>query len=183
MIPHMEAPLTISKQDCAETLYLWLSEHLADKEVRAMAGQIGFRLKGWIGIGPKKKLYRKFHSELFSLNMYLIVFTCETAIADPATRNNVLHRFHKLVYGRNIKLTGISYVKWTEFMKLIYAEYTRSMEEKSLLTPVLLIAQAFELNLFGKSVLDSYVRFEIGMRIGGMIQQLSKLLQGYVIRN
>ena len=32
----------------------------------------------------------------------------------------------------------------------------------SLLTPVLLIAQAFELNLFGKSVIDSYVRFEIG---------------------
>jgi len=68
-------------------------------------------------------------------------------------------------------------------MKLIYNEYTRSMEEKSLLTPVLLIAQAFEVNLFGKSVLDPYVRFETGMRIGGMIQQLTKLLQGYVVRN
>ena len=183
MIPHMEAPLTISKQDCAETLYLWLSEHLADKEVKAMAEQIGFRLKGRLGMGSNKKLYRKFHSELFSLNMYLIVFTCESAIADPVTRNNVLHLFHKLVYGKNVKVTGISYVKWIEFMKLIYAEYTRSMEEKSLLTPVLLIAQAFEVNLFGKSVLDSYVRFETGMRIGGMIQQLSKLLQGYVIKH
>jgi len=179
----MEAPITISKQDCAETLYLWLSEHLADKEVKAMAEQIGFRLKGRFGVRSNKKLYGKFHSELFSLNMYLIVFTCESAIADTATRNNVLHLFHKLVYSRNVKVTGISYVKWIELMKLIYAEYTRSMEEKSLLAPVLLIAQAFEVNLFDKSVLDSYVRFETGMRIGGMIQQLSKLLHGYVIKH
>jgi hypothetical protein len=32
-------------------------------------------------------------------------------------------------------------------------------------------------------VLDAYVRFETGMRIGGMIQQLTKLLQGYIIKN
>ncbi len=33
----MESHITISKQNCAETLYLWLSEHLADREVKAMA--------------------------------------------------------------------------------------------------------------------------------------------------
>jgi hypothetical protein len=179
----MEGQLTISKQDCAETLYLWLSEHLTDKEVRAMAGQVGFRLKGRFGVKYNKKRYGTFHSELFSLNMYLIASTCEATIADTATRNTVLQLFHKLVYNRNVKVTGISYVKWIELMKLIYDEYTRSLEEKSLLTPVLLIAQAFELNLFGKGVLDSYVRFETGMRIGGMIQQLTRLLQGYVIKH
>jgi hypothetical protein len=179
----MESHITISKQDCAQTLYLWLSEHLADKEVKAMAEQVGFRLKGRLGMKSNKKLYGKFHSELFSLNMYLIVSNCEAAIADEATRNDVLQLFHRLVYSRNVKVTGTSYVRWMQFMRLIYDEYARSMEEKSLLTPVLLIAQAFEVNLFGKSVLDAYVRFETGMRIGGMIQQLTKLLQGYIIRN
>jgi hypothetical protein len=179
----MEAHITISKQDCAQTLYLWLSEHLADREVRAMALQIGFRLTGRLGMKANKKLYGKFHSELFSLNMYLIVSTCEAVISDEATKNDVLQLFHRLVYARHIKVTGVSYVRWMQFMRLIYDEYTRSMEGKSLLTPVLLIAQAFEVNLFGKSVLDPYVRFETGMRIGGMIQQLTKLLQGYVVRN
>lgn len=148
-----------------------------------MAEQVGFRLKGRLGVRDNKKLYGKFHSELFSLNMYLTVSTSEAAIADAATKNDVLQLFHRLVYSRNIKVTGVSYVRWMQFMKLIYDEYARSMEEKSLLTPVLLIAQAFEVNLFGKSALDPYVRFETGMRIGGMVQQLTKLLQRYMIKN
>jgi hypothetical protein len=179
----METHITISKQECAETLYLWLSEHLADKEVRAMAEQIGFRLKGRLGVKANRKRYGTFHSELFSLNMYLIVSTSDAVIADESTKNDVLQLFHRLVYSRNIKVTGISYVRWMQFMRLIYDEYARSMEEKTLLTPVLLIAQAFEVNLFGKSALDPYVRFETGMRIGGMIQQLTRLLQGYMIKN
>ena len=177
----MEGPITISKQDCADTLYYWLSEHLAEHEVKAMAEQIGFQLKGLFGVKVNKKLYGKFYSELFTLNMYLIVFACEEAIAEEAPRDGVLESFHKLVYTRNIKVTGISYGRWMKLMKLIYDEYTRTIEEASLLTPVLLIAQAFEVNLFGKSVLDPYVRFETGMRIGGIVQQLSKLLHGYVI--
>ena len=177
----MEGPLTITKQDCADTLYWWLSEHLAAHEVKAMAQQVGFQLKGRLGIRVNKKLYAKFFSELFTLNMYLIAFACEEAIAAEAPRNDVSALFHKLVYNRNIKVTGISYGRWIKLMKLIYDEYARATEEKSLLTPVLLIAQAFETNLFGKSVLDPYVRFETGMRIGGMLQQLSKLLHGYVI--
>lgn len=179
----MEAPITISKQECADTLYLWLSEHLSNREVRAMAKQVGFRLKGRLGVKANKKRYGKFHSELFSLNMYLIVSACEEAIADEITRHDVLQLFHRLVYTRNISVTGISYVRWMQLMRLIYDEYARSLEEKSLLTPVLLIAQAFEVNLFGKSTLDPYLRFETGMRIGGMIQQLTRLLQGYVIKN
>jgi len=64
----------------------------------------------------------------------------------------------------------------------IEEQLRQEMEEKgSLLTPVLLVAHEFEKNLFGALTLDPYVRFETGMRIGGIVKQLSQLLQEYEI--
>ncbi len=177
----MEGGVKISKKDFADTLYCWLSEHLAKQEVKAMAKQVGFKITGLFGIIINKKLYSQFYSELFALNMYLIVFSCEGVIQDASTKDEVLEIFHKLVYSRNIKVTGTSYKRWIVLMKLIYEDYRKAMEEKSLLTPILLVSGAFEKNLFGKPILDPYVRFETGMRIGGIVRQLSQLLQDYTI--
>lgn len=177
----MEGGLKISKKDFADTLYCWLSEHLAKQEVKAMAKQVGFKITGMFGIIIDKKLYSQFYSELFALNMYLIVFSCEGVIQNVGTKDEVLEIFHKLVYSRNIKVTGTSYKRWIVLMKLIYEDYRKAMEEKSLLTPVLLVSGAFERNLFGTPSMDPYVRFETGMRIGGIVRQLSQLLQDYSI--
>lgn len=177
-----EGVVTISKEDFAHTLYCWLSEHLAEQEVREMAKQVAFKLERVFRLGTNKKVYAKFHSELFALNMYLIVFTCEGMIEDGEKRRNVLGIFHQLVYDRNIKVTGIGHARWRRLMEMIYDRYRKSMEEKgSLLTPVLLVAHEFERNLFGALTLDPYLRFETGMRIGGMVKQLSQLLQEYDI--
>lgn len=177
-----EGGITISKKDFAETLYYWLSEHLAEGEVRDMARQVDFRVKRLCGLGTNKKRYSRFHSELFALNMYLIVFTCEGVIADVEKRKDVLSLFHKLVYVRNIKVTGIRYIRWMRLMELIYDRYAKAMEEQgSLLTPVLLVVDEFEKNLFGAHALDPHVRFEAGMRIGGIVKHLSQLLQEYEI--
>jgi len=178
----VEGVVTISKRDFADTLYSWLSEHLAEHEVREMAKQVEFRIKRLCRLGINKKLYARFHSELFALNMYLIVFTCEGMIEDVEKKNKVLTLFHQLVYARNIKVTGIRYNRWMHLMELIYDRYRKAMEEKgSLLTPVLLVAHEFEKNLFGALTLDPYVRFETGMRIGGIVKQLSQLLLEYEI--
>ena len=103
------------------------------------------------------------------------------AVELGATKDEVLEIFHKLVYARNIKVTGTSYKRWIVLMKLIYEDYRKAMEEKSLLTPILLVSGAFEKNLFGEPIMDPYVRFETGMRIGGIVRQLSQLLQDYTI--
>ncbi len=171
----------ISKGDFADTLYYWLSEHLTDQEVKDMAHEFRFNIKGFLKIKIKKKLYEKFYSELFTLNMYLIVFTCESIIKDENKRGDILDIFHNVVFERNIKVTGISYNDWMKFMKLIYNEYNKAMEQESLLTPILLVANEFEKNLFGKITSDHYARFEAGMRIGGIAKQLSKTLQEYDI--
>ena len=177
----MEGGQTISKKDFADTLYCWLSEHLAKQEVKAMANQVGFKITGLLRVTTDQKLYSQFYSELFALNMYLIVFTCEGVIEDINKKNEALDIFHQLVYTRNIKVTGASYGRWIKLMKLIYEDYRKAMDEESLLTPVLLVAGAFEKNLFGKPIMDPYVRFETGMRIGGIVKQLSQLVQDYTI--
>jgi len=133
-----------------------------------MAHEFRFEIKGLLRIKIEKKLYEKFYSELFALNMYLIVFVCESIIKDENKRENILDIFHNIVY-------------WMKFMKLIYNEYNKAMEQESLLTPILLVANEFEKNLFGKITSDHYVRFEAGMRIGGIAKQLSKTLQEYDI--
>lgn len=173
--------IKISKRDFADTLYYWLSEHLTDQEVKDMAHEFRFEIKGFLKIKIEKKLYEKLYSELFALNMYLIVFVCESIIKDENKRGGILDIFHNIVFERNIKVTGISYSDWMKFMKLIYNEYNKAMEQESLLTPILLVANEFEKNLFGKITSDHYVRFEAGMRIGGIAKQLSKTLQEYDI--
>jgi len=177
----LESTVKISKKDFSDTLYCWLSELLTEKEVRNIANEVGFTIKGFLRKKTNKKLYDKFYGELFSLNMYLIVFTCEGIIKDEDKKNDVLDLFHSTVYERNIKVTGISYSKWIRLMKLIYNEYSKSMDTESLLTPLLLIANKFGKNLFGKTKLDPFVKFEIGMRIGGIVKYLSEALQEYDI--
>lgn len=177
----MRNTINISKSDFADTLYYWLSEHLSDQEVKNMADEVGYKIKGFLNLTTKKKSYEKFHSELFALNMYLIVFTCESIIKDEHKRGGVLDIFHKLVFERHIKVTGTSYRDWFKFMTLMYQQYNQAMETDSLLTPILLVANQFEKNLFGTVTQDPHARFEAGMRIGGMAKQLSKTLQEYDI--
>ena len=78
----MESGQTISKEDFADTLYCWLSEHLAKQEVKAMAKQVDFKITGLLRMTMNEKLYSQFYSELFALNMYLIVFACQGVIED-----------------------------------------------------------------------------------------------------
>lgn len=146
-----------------------------------MADEVGFRITGFLKLKIKKKSYEKFHAELFALNMYLIIFTCESIIKDEHKRGDILDIFHNVVFERHIKVTGISYNDWMRFMKLIYHEYNKAVETESLLTPILLVANEFEKNLFGKITSDPHARFEAGMRIGGIARQLSKTLQEYDI--
>ncbi len=178
----MESTVKISMEDFVDTLYLWLSEHLTEKEVKAMADEVGFNTKGLFRIKVSKKLYSKLYIELFTLNMYLIVSSCEAVIEDEDKKKNVLDMFHNTLYEKNIKVSGISYNKWLNLMELIYDEYGKATEEASLLSPLLLLANRFCKNLFGdKMKLDSSLKFEISMRIGGMAKQLSKTLHEYDI--
>lgn len=177
----MENMVKISKKDFADTLYYWLSEHLTEREVKSMANEVSFKIKGFFGIKTNEKLYDKFYGELFTLNMYLIVFTCEAVIEDGDKKNDILEIFHNTVYERNVKVTGTSYSNWIKLMELIYNEYRKSMEQESLLSPLLLLANEFSNNLFGKVKLEPFVKFETGMRIGGIVKQLSKTLQVYDI--
>ncbi len=178
----LESTVKISKEDFVDTLYLWLSEHLTEKEVKAMADEVGFNTKGLFRIKVSKKLYSKLYIELFTLNMYLIVSSCEAVIEDEDKKKNVLDMFYNTVFEKNIKVSGISYNKWLNLMELIYDEYGKATEEASLLSPLLLLANRFCKNLFGDKIkLDSSVKFEISMRIGGMAKQLSKTLNEYDI--
>lgn len=178
----MESTVKISMEDFVDTLYLWLSEHLTEKEVKAMADEVGFNTKGLFRIKVSKKLYSKLYIELFTLNMYLIVSSCEAVIEDEDKKKNVLDMFHNTVYEKNIKVSGISYNEWLNLMELIYDEYRKATEEASLLSPLLLLANRFCKNLFGdKMKLDSSLKFEISMRIGGMAKQLTKTLNEYDI--
>lgn len=177
----MENMVKISKKDFADTLYYWLSEHLTEREVKSMANEVSFKIKGFFGIKTNEKLYDKFYGELFTLNMYLIVFTCEAVIEDGDKKNDILEIFNNTVYERNVKVTGMSYSNWIKLMELIYNEYRKSMEQESLLSPLLMLANEFSNNLFGKVKLEPFVKFETGMRIGGIVKQLSKTLQAYDI--
>lgn len=178
----LDAKIKISREDLANTLYCWLAEYLTETKVRVMADEIGFRLKGLMGMKVKKSLYERFYQELFILYMYLIVLTCRDAIAEEEKKNAILALFHKTVYERNIRVTGTPYDQWIAFMHHMYNGYQNAIASASLLTPLLLLADEFEKNLFQKKRLGHYTKFEFSMQISGMVKHLSEVLQEYTIQ-
>jgi hypothetical protein len=177
----LDAKIKISKEDLANTLYCWLAEHLTEIKVIGTAEEIGFMRKGLWGMRVKKSLYEKFYRELFILYMYLIVLTCRDAIEDEEKKNDIVEILHKIVFEKNIRVTGVKYNQWISFMHHIYNRYKDAIESGSLLTPLLLIAEEFEKNLFHKKRFGPYTKFEFSMRIAGMVKHLSGVFQEYTI--
>ena len=166
----------VSKEEFAEALYYWLSEHLKTEVLKERAKELKFEIK-------TDEDFNEFFAELTILNMWMVVDTCEALIKDENLRDECLDAFHKLVFERNASggQNG-DFDKWIKMLAQKYLEYSEAMgSETSANNPLWEVAKVFNKNLFGKIKKDFWFQQKAEIYIGTALKHLGKALKEYNI--
>ena len=164
----------VTKKQLAEALYYWFSGYLTEKEVKKTAKELGFRI--W-----KKEDFKKIFRELFVFNMWLIIHTCENVFDVEDKRNECLDIFHNLVYNRNIDNNEISFINWKISIVSRYIEYSKAMKTEHPSTPLWVVAEILNRNLFGEVKKDLFFQMEVIAHIGLFVKHLGEGILQYDI--
>lgn len=167
--------MKVSKEQFAEVLYHWLSNFLTEKAVKKTAKEFGFKIKN-------NRDFNRIFQELFTLNMWLIVYTCELAFEDEDKGNECLDIFHNLIYERHAKDVDEDFMKWMSLMHAKYVEYTKAIETDYPSTPLWVLATLINKNLFGKIKKDPFLQTKIVIHVGEFKKHLRKAIKEYSIK-
>ncbi len=164
----------VSKNQFAEVLYYWLSGYLTKKAIKKSAKELCFKIRN-------NKDFSKIFEELFVLNMWLIVYTCEGVFEDEDKRNKFLDIFHHLVHDRHIENKENSFNDWMMSISPRYVEYSKAMEKEHPSTPLWVVANIINKRLFGKIKKDLIFQMKMVSHIGLFVKHLGKAITQYEI--
>ncbi len=166
--------LKVSKEQFAGILYCWLSGNLTNKAIKKMARELRFKIKG-------NKDFSRIFEELFFLNMWLIVYTCEGVFENEKKRNECLDIFHHLIYTRHIENKKNNFNDWMRSLYPGYVKYNKAMGTEHPSTPLWVVANIVNKRLFGKIKKDPILQMKIVIYIGLVVEHLGKLIKQYDI--
>jgi hypothetical protein len=181
----MDAPkIKASREEFAEVLCYFLANQVNTKAIQQLAKVIDVEGKPQelfgINIENKKNL-NTLAEELFSLNMWMIVYSCERIFEDVAKRNECLDTFHLNVYQKILEGTEEDFGQWKLALTAKYIDYNEAMETESQPGPLWELAKVVNKNLFGKLNLSAIVQFEISAYASSNIKALMEMVNKYDI--
>jgi len=181
----MDAPkIKASKEEFAEVLCYWLANQVNTKAIQQLAEILDVEDKPQelFGINLKdKKNLNTLAEELFSLNMWMIVYSCERIFENIDKRNECLDTFHLNVYQRILEGTEEDFGQWKLSLTAKYIDYNEAMETESQPGPLWHLATVVNKNLFGKLNLSFLVELEIGAYASSTIKALMEMINKYDI--
>lgn len=164
----------VTSDEFAECLCLWLARHLGTERTKETAKYLG------IDISKKDNLARMF-DELFALNMWLIVHTCQIVFDDTDKRTECLDKFHCLVYEEFVKEEELDFKEWHVGLGVKYLEYYKARESEEELGPLYELTSVVNRNIFGELKMDIFVQISISDYIHATIVALEGLLKQYEV--
>ena len=164
----------VSKKQFAGLLDYWLWGFLSEKAVKKNAKDLGFKIKN-------NEDFSKIFEELFVLDMWLVIYTCEGRFKDEDKRNEVLDIFQHLEYGRYLGKDLKSFGDWIMAIAPRYAEYSKGMETEHPSTPLWVVANIINKRLFGEIKEDLRFQAKMVIYIGLFVKQLGKVIKQYDI--
>jgi hypothetical protein len=176
------AKVKASREEFAEVLLYWLANQVNTKSIQQLAKIIDVEGKPeeLFGINIKnKENLNKLAEELFALNMWMIVYSCERIFEDMAKRNNCLDIFHLNVYQRILEGAEGDFGQWKLSLTAKYIDYNEAMETESQPGSLWHLATVVNKNLFGKINLSAVVQFEISAYASSNIKALMEMINKY----
>lgn len=177
--------IKVSKEEFAEVLSYWLANQVNTKAIEQLAKALDLKDKPQelFGINLKnKKDSNTLAEELFALNMWLIVYSCEIIFEDIDKRNECLDTFHLIVYQRILEGNEEDFDQWKLSATARYIDYNEAMKIESPPGPLWQLATVVNKNMFGKLNLDALVQFQISVYVAESMKALEGLIRKYDIR-
>ena len=164
----------VSRKQFAGLLDYWLWGFLSEKAVKKTANDLGFKIR-------TNEDFTKIFEELFVLDMWVVVYTCEGIFEDEDKRNDVLDIFHHLEYGRYLGKEERSFSDWMMSIAPRYAEYGKAMETEHPSTPLWVVANVFNKRLFGEIKNDLAFQTNVIVYKGLFVKHLGEAIKQYDI--
>jgi hypothetical protein len=164
----------VSREEFAEVLYHWLSLQLTKKQIEKTAKDLDFQIKS-------NEDFNRIFKELFTINMWTIVRSCERVFEDIDKRNECLDRFHRLVYERHTEGTQDNFGDWMISKAAKYVKYTEAMKTEHPSTPLWVVANLINRSLFGEIKKDVKFQSLIIAYIGLSAKHLGEAIKQYDI--
>ncbi|MBL7124890.1 MAG: hypothetical protein ISS51_02195 [Dehalococcoidales bacterium] len=164
----------VSRKQFAGLLDYWLWGFLSEKAVKKTAKDLGFKIR-------TNEDFSKIFEELFVLDMWLVVYTCEGIFEDEDKRNECLDIFHHLEYGRYLGKEEKSFSDWMMSIAPRYAEYGKAMETEHPSTPLWVVANVFNKRLFGETKNDLAFQTKVIVYKGLFVKHLGEAIKQYDI--
>ena len=186
----MSNKVRVSKEEFAEALLHWVAMHISREGIKQDAKVLDFTSDSPLESREAKELFGLnlsnaeeltiLFEELMPLNLWMVVFTCESKFKDVKLRNDCLDIFHRRFFDQFLKDTVEDYEQWLEFLRFKYDEYREAMKTgtgKDLMA----LGSLVQRNLSGERYPDAILNLQIVLYVGEGIKALAHALDQYEI--
>lgn len=168
--------IKVTREEFAQVLFVWLMRCLSEDQIKEIFSK-GFDLKL-----KSDEDFDRLRQELFYLNMWLIVFTCEGLLKDIDRRNECLDIFHRIVYENLVEQKEQDFDQWLLSMGKRYMDYTETMDTEHELGPLWELTSLVNRNIYGELNLDAFVQFQLSAYVKSTMEALEGLIKRYNIK-
>jgi len=180
----------VSKEEFAEALLHWVAMHISVEGIKQDAKVLDFVSDSPLESREAKELFglelsneERFtilFEELMPLNLWMVVFTCESKFSDVNQRDHCLDIFHRRFFDQFLKDTIEDFGQWMHSLGSKYAEYMETMKTgtgKDLMA----LAHLIERNLHDEATPSAILNLQISLYVGEWMKTLAKVLDQYEI--
>jgi hypothetical protein len=182
--------IRVSKEEFAEALLHWVVMHISREGIKQDAKVFDFTSDSPLESREAKELFGLnlsnakeltiLFEELMPLNLWIVVFACESKFKDVKWRNDCLDIFHRRFFDQFLKENIEDFEQWMQFLGTKYDEYMETMKTgtgKDLMT----LAHLIQRNLHGEGYPSAILNLEISLYVGEGMKALAKALDQYEI--
>ena len=161
--------IKVTKEELAEVLASWIARRIDKEQIKETAELFDIDIDN-----PKE--YPAFVNELFNLNMWIVVFSCERVFTDVDKRDDGLDVFHQLLFGRLTRSKELNYKSWMLNLYQKYMGYKKAIGEKQ---PIWELTKLVNVNIFGEVKKDPFFQMSVGSYFTSVSDALEKALKQY----
>lgn len=165
----------MTEEEFAQTLYCWFSEQLNKEEVIKVARRFNYGVKN-------KEYSNKIRKELFRLNIWLIIFSCEKNSSINSILSQCLNTFQQIVFENYVDIKEIDYASW---LSAIGKHYIKNIDVStgSELHLASTLAKHLRTNLFGFISRNPYMLTQIIAYVKNNCDSLQYLIDKFINSN
>ncbi len=180
--------IRVTRAEFSKVLFAWLLRNISEDHFRRIAqasiiGEAKKKTSLLFGLDlDKNKNVEKIFEELLILEMWAIAFNCMLKIVNKDISKECLATFHRLVYDELLERKETDFEPWVLSLAEQYEEYGKAITEEHEPGPLGNLSYLFYTKLYGNSIPDAFILFEISGYIKSSLDASLELIDKYEVK-